>query len=341
MDTAFVTGGTGFVGANLIRLLLEKGLRVRALVRRESNRGNLSGLDIETVVGDLRDPASLKAACKDSRYVFHVAADYRIWVPDPAEMNAVNVEGTVNVLEAAEAAGVERIVHCSSVAAVKPPKAASDEPSDENSHYKDESEIIGAYKKSKWLSELAALEKAKKGLPVVVVNPAAPIGPYDIKPTPTGKIVVDFLNGRLPSYIDTGLNIVHVRDVAMGHYLAAQKGRIGERYILGGENLTFKAILDILSEVTGLPAPRFKTPYSVALLFGALDSARAKLLGGEPIAPLDAVRMARYKMYFDSSKAIKELGLPQTSAKTALRDAVEWFCKNGYAPSPPTMAVTS
>ncbi|MEE8425026.1 MAG: hypothetical protein V3S11_04320, partial [Elusimicrobiota bacterium] len=213
--------------------------------------------------------------------------------------------------------------------------------STEESKYDDVSQIIGVYKQSKWISEQTALGFAGRGTPVVVVNPAAPIGPYDIKPTPTGDILVNFLNRRMPSYIDTGLNVVHVGDVAEGHYLAALKGRIGERYILGGENLSLKSILEILSEETGLPAPRFQTPYAVAWLFGAVDTARARLFGGTPMAPLDAIRMARYRMYYDSSKAVEELGLPQTPARTALRDAADWFRSNGYAPTPGKQTATT
>ncbi|MFH1724458.1 MAG: hopanoid-associated sugar epimerase [Elusimicrobiota bacterium] len=335
MDTAFLTGATGFIGANLVRTLLEKGLKVRALARPGGNRKNIEGLPVDIVEGDLLDRRTLLDGCRGARYVFHVAADYRIWVPDPEAMYAANVEGTVNVMKAAGAAGVERVVHCSSVAAVKPlPGGAASE----DSHYAGAREIIGPYKKSKWLSERAALETAREGVPVVVVNPAAPIGPRDVKPTPTGKIVVDFLNRRMPSYVDTGLNVVHVRDVAEGHYLAALKGAVGQRYILGCENLTLKRILDILSDVTGLPAPRFKTPYALAWAFGALDSARLRLFGGTPIAPLDAVRMARHRMFYDSGKAVRELGLPQTPARTALRDAADWFCGNGYAPLHPKAA---
>lgn len=327
-DLAFLTGATGFVGANLARLLLEKGLRVRALARKGSDRRTLAGLPVEVAEGDLRDPASLERAVAGARWVFHVAADYRIWVPDPAEMNRSNIDGTVNVLRAAGKAGAERIVHCSSVAAVKLDKSGA--PADESSEYPDESSIIGVYKKSKWLSERAALELASEGLPVVVVNPAAPIGPWDVKPTPTGKIIVDFLNRRLPSYVDTGLNVVHVRDVAEGHWLAAQKGRVGQRYILAGTDMTLKAILETLSELTGLPAPRFKTPYAVAYAVGVADELRLRLVGGEPVAPLDAVRMARHKMYFTAAKAVRELGLPQTPARQALKDAVDWFKANGY-----------
>jgi dihydroflavonol-4-reductase len=329
MDNAFVTGATGFVGANLVRTLLNKGFSVRALARKNSDRRNLQGLNLEIVEGSLEDKAALAAGCRGARYVFHVAADYRIWVRDPKAMYNANIQGTINVLEAAGKAGAERIVHCSSVAAIKPPEDPS-RPADESSEYSGESEIISAYKKSKWLSERAALDLAKKGLPVVVVNPAAPIGPYDIKPTPTGRIVVDFLNGRIPSYIDTGINIVHVRDVAEGHLLAALKGKVGERYILGGENLTLKQSLDLLAEITGLPSPRFKTPYSVALAFAALDTGRAMIFGGEPLAPLDAVRMARHFMFYDASKAVRELGFPQTPAREALKDAVDWFTQNGY-----------
>ncbi|MFA6004274.1 MAG: hopanoid-associated sugar epimerase, partial [Elusimicrobiota bacterium] len=307
MDTAFVTGGTGFVGANLVRLLLEKGFQVRALARRGSNRKSLEGLaGVEIVEGDLLDTDSLSRGCRGARYAFHVAADYRIWVPDPAAMTAANVQGTVNVIKAAARCGVERTVYCSSVAAIRPPHGQT--PADESSEYSGVDEVIGDYKKSKYLAEQAALDLARQGLPVVVVNPAAPIGPYDIKPTPTGRILVDFLNGRMPSYVDTGLCVVHARDVAMGHFLAALQGRIGQRYILGGENLTLKQILDILAELSGRPAPRFKTPYAVAYAFGALNTALCRVTGSEPRAPLDAVRMSRYFMWYDSGKAARELG---------------------------------
>ncbi|MBI5242528.1 MAG: NAD-dependent epimerase/dehydratase family protein [Elusimicrobia bacterium] len=335
MDIAFVTGGTGFVGANVARTLIGKGLAVRALVRKDSNLRNLAGLAVEMVEGDLRDRQSLKAACRGARYVFHVAADYRIWVPDPEGMYASNVDGTVNMIEEAHAAGVERIVHCSSVAAIRPPKSSARVPSVESCFYESDGDIVGAYKKSKWRAEKAALDLAAKGAPVVVVNPTAPIGPFDVKPTPTGRIIVDFLNKRLPSYIDTGLNLVHVRDVAEGHWLAATKGRVGERYILGGQNLTLKQALDLLAQVTGLSAPRFQTPYPLALAFAYLDSARARLTGGTPVAAVDAVRMARYRMFYDASKAVQELGLPQTSARIAFEDAVIWFVSNGYAPPTP------
>lgn len=321
-ETVFLTGGTGFVGANLARLLIERGYVVRALARRSSNRRNLDGLPLQIVEGDLLDQKALATGCQGARFAFHVAADYRLWAPDSKPMYAANVDGTAAVVEAAAKAGCERIVVCSSVAAIKPPHGRGS--ADETSHYEGVDEIIGDYKKSKYLGELQALALAKRGAPVVVVNPAAPIGPYDIKPTPTGRIVVDFLNGRIPSYIDTGLNCVHVADVAHGHLLAALRGRVGERYILGGENLTLKQLLDALALVAGRPAPGFKTPYAVAYAFSALDTARARIFGGEPMAPLDAVKMARHYMWYSSDKAKRELGYTFRPAKEALTEAVAW-----------------
>ncbi len=332
-DLAFVTGGTGFVGANLVRLLIERGFRVRCLVRPESDRSNLKSLPVEYIEGDLLKKDALKRGCADTRYVFHLAADYRIWVPNPETMYQTNVDGTINVLRAAAESGAQRIVYCSSVAAIKPPSGSG--VSTEEDIYNDDSSIVGVYKKSKWRAERAALSLAEKGLPIVIVNPAAPVGPRDIKPTPTGKIIVDFLNGQMPSYIDTGLNVVDVRDVALGHLLAAQRGVIGERYILGGENLSLKEILDALAHLTGLRAPRFKTPYAVAWVVGAMDSLRLSVLGGTPIAPLDAVRMARYRMFYDASKARREIGFSSRPAREAFAAAINWFCSNGYAPRPP------
>jgi dihydroflavonol-4-reductase len=329
MDSAFLTGGTGFVGASLARLLLKQGLKVKALARKGSDRRNLEGVDVELVEGGLLDKDAIERGVKGCRYAFHVAADYRIWIPNPADMYAANVEGTEIVLRAAAKAGAERIVHCSSVAAVKVPDDHT--PVDETSEYGSLEEIVGHYKKSKYLADVLALKLGKEGMPVVVVNPAAPIGPYDIKPTPTGKMVVDFLNGRIPSYIDTGLNIVHVEDVAMGHWLAAQKGRIGQRYILGGENLTLKQVLDLLAEVSGLPGPKFKTPYAIAYAFGAVDTAIAVMRGTVPMAPLDAIKMAKHYMWFSSAKAKSELGFAPRPAKDALKDAVAWYLANGYA----------
>lgn len=333
MDSAFLTGGTGFVGASLARLLLSKGLKVKALARRGADRRNLDGLGVEIVEGSLLDREAIETGVAGCRYAFHVAADYRIWVPNPDEMYRANVDGAELVLRAAAKAGVERIVHCSSVAAIKRPEDHT--PVDETSEYASVDEVVGHYKKSKYLSDVLARRLAKsEGLPVVVVNPAAPIGPRDIKPTPTGRIVVDFLNGRMPSYIDTGMNVVHVDDVAHGHWLAALKGRPGERYVLGGENLTLKQVLDLLAEVSGRTAPRFQTPYAVAYAFGAIDTALARLRGTEPLAPLDAIRMARHYMWFSSEKAKRELGYAARPAKAALQDAADWFAANGYAKVP-------
>ncbi|MBI4677960.1 MAG: NAD-dependent epimerase/dehydratase family protein [Elusimicrobia bacterium] len=329
-DAAFLTGATGFVGGNLARLLVKKGLRVRALVRPDADVRNITGLDVEIIQGDLLDTKALRAGVAGARLVFHLAADYRLWVRNPDDMYAANVQGTVNVLSAAGEAGAERIVHCSSVAAVRPPKGRS--PVGEESHYAGPHEPIGPYKKSKFLAEKAALELAAKGLPVVVVNPSTPVGPFDVKPTPTGKVIVDFLCGRMPSYVETGLNLVDVRDVAEGHWLAALKGRPGERYILGAENMTLGDILSVVSELSGLPKPAFKTPYALAYLVGVLDTARCRAFGGDPFAPLDAVKMARHYMWYDSSKARTELGFSPGPARLALADAVEWFRANGYAP---------
>ncbi len=271
----------------------------------------------------------MRAGCAGARFVFHVAADYRLWVPEPAEMYRANLDGTENMIRAAAKAGAERIIHCSSVAAIAPPNDKT--PVDETHEYSSVANVVSDYKKSKYLSDVLARRLAHdEGLPVVVVNPAAPIGPYDIKPTPTGRIVTDFLNGKMPSYIDTGLNVVHVEDVALGHWLAATKGRVGQRYILGGENLTLKQALDLLAEVSGRPAPRFKTPYAVAYAFGAVDTAIARLRGTEPMAPLDAIKMARHYMWFSSDKAKKELGYAPRPAKIALKAAADWFLANGY-----------
>lgn len=327
-DSAFLTGGTGFVGASLARLLLKQGLKVKALARKGSDRRNLDGLDVEIVEGGLLDKDAIENGVRGCRYAFHVAADYRIWIPNPDSMYEANVAGTEIVLRAAAKAGAERIVHCSSVAAVKVPDDQT--AVDETSEYAGLDEIVGHYKKSKYLADVLALKLGKEGMPVVVVNPAAPIGPYDIKPTPTGKLVVDFLNGRIPSYIDTGLNIVHVEDVALGHWYAAQKGRVGQRYILGGENLTLKEVLDLLAEVSGRPGPKFKTPYAIAVAFSAVDTALAIVRGTTPLAPLDAVKMAKHYMWFKSDKAKKELGFAPRAAKIALKDAVEWYVANGY-----------
>lgn len=305
---------------------------MRALVRPTSPTANLSGLDLETVTGDLNDPAGYAGAIQGARYVFHAAADYRLWAPDAGPMYRTNVEGTRVVLEAAAKAGVERIVYTSSVAALK---AVPGRLADETDFYASEEGIIGHYKRSKYQAELQALELARRGFPVVIVNPAAPIGPRDIKPTPTGRIITDFLNGKLPAYIDTGLNAVHVDDVAYGHWLAAAKGRAGERYILSQENLTFKQILDLLSEETGLPSPAIRLPYYVALAAAAVDSTVSYIAGRVPRAPWSAVRMSKVKMFFSNAKARSELGFAPRPVREAFRDAVDWFVEKGYAPAPP------
>ncbi len=332
MDTAFITGVSGFVGAAVARTLLRQGLKVRGLVRATSNRAGIDALDIELVQGDLLDGAAIARGVAGCRYVFHVAADYRIWAPEPGEMYRSNVDGTEHVLRAAAKAGAERIVYCSSVAAIKAPRDRT--PSDESSEYAHAGEVIGPYKKSKYLADVLARRLARdEGLPVVVVNPATPVGPGDARPTPTGKIVVDFLGGRMPAYVDTGLCVVHVDDVAHGHWLAATQGRIGERYVLGGENMTFKQMLDLLAAASGLRAPRVALPYSLVFAFGALDSAWARLRGTEPTAPLDAIRMASHYMWFSSGKAQRELGYSPRPAAHAVQDAVAWYTAHGYAPA--------
>jgi dihydroflavonol-4-reductase len=283
-------------------------------------------------VGDLQDPQSLKAAVRDCQMLFHVAADYRLWVKDPAQMQKTNIEGTRALFEAAGEAGVKKIVFTSSVAAVGRPSPCTMELGGQGREELDPSadKQVGPYKKSKFASDLLAREWVKKGLPIVVVNPAAPIGSQDIKPTPTGKIIVDFLNRKMPAYMDTGMNFIDVEDVAMGHWLAAQKGRVGERYILGHENMTLKTFLEKLANVAGMPAPRFKIPYEIAYLAGALSTGLSYITQKEPAIPLDGVRMAHEPMYYDASKAVRELGLPQSAIETALRKAVQWFRENGY-----------
>jgi dihydroflavonol-4-reductase len=324
---ALVTGATGFVGANVARLLLERGVEVRALVRRGSDRTNLAGLPLELVEGDLRDAGAVGRAVRGCRRVFHVAADYRLWVRDPRELYDSNVRGTANVMEACLAAGVERVVHTSTVGTIG--LAGLPSPCDEATPLAG-GQVTSHYKRSKLEAERAVLACAARGLPVVVVNPAAPVGPWDVKPTPTGKILVDFACGRLPAYVDTGLNVVHVRDVAEGHWLAAERGRIGERYILGHQNLTLAEILRELADLLGRPAPRLRLPYAAAWAAGAVSTAAAWVTGRPPAVALDAVRMSRRPMFFDAAKAVRELGLPQTPVRSAFEDALAWFAERGY-----------
>jgi dihydroflavonol-4-reductase len=283
---------------------------------------------VEIVEGDLLDRASVRRALSGVRSVYHVAADYRLWTPDPARLYRTNVDGTRVVLEAAAEAGVTRVVHTSSVGAVGIPEDGRPGTEDTPVTLAD---MVGHYKRSKFLAEQVALEFARRGLPVVVVNPSAPIGPWDVKPTPTGQMIVDFMRGRMLASVDTGLNIVHVRDVARGHLLAAERGTPGERYILGHRDLSLVDIFGILAEITGRRAPRFRVPYAVAWLGAACCETVARVTGRPPAVPLTAVRMARKRMYFSPARAVRELGLPQTDVRTALADAVAWFEVHGYA----------
>jgi dihydroflavonol-4-reductase len=322
-----VTGATGFVGSHVARLLVERGRRVRVLVRAASDACALEGLAVERAAGDLRDPASLDGALAGVRDVYHVAADYRLWARNPQEIYESNVTGTRNLLDAARRAGVERFVHTSTVATVAVPRPALPDESTESAL----GEMIGHYKRSKWLGEQEAFRAAERGLPVVIVNPTAPVGPGDWKPTPTGRLIVDFLAGRIPAYVDTGLNVVAVEDVAEGHLAAAEKGKRGQRYILGGRNMTLKEILDALAEMTGRPAPRVRLPHAVALAAGYADHVVSRVLGREPNIPLDGVKMARHKMWVDCSKAARDLGFQAGPVEAALERAVRWYEKNGYA----------
>jgi len=324
----FITGATGFIGANIARELLKDGHEVRALVRRGSDTSNLKGLDIELWLGDLLDHNSLMKGLKGCDTLFHAAADYRLWTRAPEEMYRINVDGTAAILGAALVNGLTKVVYTSSVGTLGNPGNGT--PGTESAPVSI-ADMVGHYKKSKFLAEREAEKFIAKGLPLVIVNPSTPIGPMDIKPTPTGKIIVDFLKRKMPAYLDTGLNIIAVEDCARGHILAGQIGRIGEKYILGSTNLTLCAIFEQLEEITGLPAPRYKLPYTPILLAAYVNEGISKLTGKEPLIPLAGVQMAAKFMYFDSSKAVRELGLPQTSAKNALQRAVDWFKLNGYA----------
>ena len=324
----FVTGASGFVGGNLVHELAARGHRVKALLRPGSNLRGLEGAEFEPVEGDLGDMARLRAAMRGCEWCFHVAASYHLWLRDYRPMYAANVQGTRNVLEAAGGAGCAAIVYTSTVGCIGLPKPGHGEavPSDETTPVL-EGQMSNHYKLSKWQGEQEALRLARQGLRVIIVNPSTPIGPRDVKPTPTGKIILDFLNRKLPGYMDTGLNWVHVRDVAAGHILAAEKGRPGERYILGNAegNWTMRETLAVLEDLSGVPAPKLRVPYAVALLAAYGSEALSAMTGKEPKAPLAGVRMAKYKMYFNSAKAIRELGLPQTPPRQAFADAIAWF----------------
>jgi dihydroflavonol-4-reductase len=326
---AFITGATGFLGSHVARVLAEQGAGLRLLVRSTSNLKNLEGLQAETAMGDLRDAASLEKAMSGCEVVFHVAADYRLWVEDPAEMYRSNVEGTRAILEAARKNGVRCVVYTSSVATIG--FTGNGHPADEDSPVA-LADMIGHYKRSKFMAEQVALEAGRAGMRVVTVNPTTPVGEQDIKPTPTGRIVVDFLKGKFPAYVETGLNLVDVRECALGHVEALEKGKSGERYILGGENLTLKQILDKLGAISGLPSPKVKLPYFVAYAAGLVDqTVSGRLLHREPRATVETVRMGKKKMWASSGKAERELGWKILPADNALRRAVEWFRANAYA----------
>jgi dihydroflavonol-4-reductase len=323
LPITLVTGASGFLGWHVARLLTERGHRVRALCRPQSQ---MRELEVERVSGDLRDPASVARAVAGCKLVFHIAADYRLWSKRPQDLYASNVDGTRNLLEAAERAGVERIVYTSTVGCIG---VSRNHPGNETTPVTI-NDMAGHYKRSKWLAEQVALEKARAGLPVVIVNPTAPIGDHDWKPTPTGKIVLDFLRNKLPAFVDTGLNLVDARDTAVGHLLAAERGRIGERYILGCENLTLEQILARLAAAAHKPAPTMKVPYALAYATGVVTTTWANLTGKQPLAPLEAVKMARKKMFVTHAKAARELGFSPGPVDAALARAIDWFRANGY-----------
>lgn len=322
MKPTLVTGATGFVGWHVARLLIEKGHRVRALVRKPP----VPELDVEIVPGDLRDVESLRRAVAGCGVVFHVAADYRLWARNPEELYQSNVDGTVNLLTAARDAGLDRAVYTSTVGCigVSGHAAGTEEAATQLG------DMHGPYKRSKYLAEIKAIEVASSGFPVVVVNPTAPVGDRDFRPTPTGRIIVDFLRGRMPAYVDTGLNLVDVRDVAAGHLLALEKGRSGDRYILGAENVTLRSIFEKLETVSGRPAPKIQIPLALAYLAGAFSTAWANITGSEPRVALDAVRMSAKKMWVSHQKAEDRLGYRPGPPEEALRRAVDWFRTNGY-----------
>ncbi len=328
--TSLVTGATGFVGFHTAALLVERGEKVRLLVRSTSRLDNvreLSSSSADVVFGDLNDSASLVKAAAGCDMVYHVAADYRLWAANPTDLYEANVTGSLNVMHAARAVGARRVVYTSTVGALGHTSDGS--PANEDTDVC-EADMVGHYKLSKYRAEQEVLKLAAEGQDIVIVNPSTPVGDHDIKPTPTGQIIVDFLNGRMPAYMDTGLNIVDVRDVAQGILLAGENGVSGRKYILGCENLTLKNILDTLARISGRRAPRVRMPYAAAFAAVALENVVARACGSAPAHPLDGVRMARHPMFFDASRAVNELGMPQTPVECALQRAVEWFRSNGY-----------
>lgn len=326
--STLVTGANGFIGSAVVRCLLARGDAVRALVRPGSDRRNLDGLPVEIVTGQLDRPDSLRPALAGCRALYHLAADYRLWVPDPASMHRTNVDGTQALMLAAAEAGVERIIYTSSVAVLG--LHADGTPADETAPAT-LADMIGPYKRSKFLAEQAVRELIlQRGLPIVTVCPSAPIGPRDVKPTPTGRMVVQAARGRMPAYVDTGLNIVHVDDVGRGHLLAFERGRIGERYILGGENLLLGELLERIARLTGKPPPRLRLPHGLVLPLAFAAQAWARISGSEPLATVDGVRMSRKRMFFSAAKAERELGFASRPADHALADAIAWFRQHGY-----------
>ncbi|HEY4113209.1 MAG TPA: hopanoid-associated sugar epimerase [Rhizomicrobium sp.] len=327
-DRVLVTGASGFVGSAVARALLARGFSVTAMLRPSSPRTNVADIDCEIVIGDMLNTVDMKRAMKDARYVFHVAADYRLWAPDPEEIIRNNANGTRAAMEAAEAEGVEKIVYTSSVATLKPIAGAA---ADENSRHTPES-AIGAYKRSKVVAErLAQRAIAERNLPVVIVNPSTPIGPRDIKPTPTGRIIVEAMTGRIPAFVDTGLNLVHVDDVAEGHVLALEKGRVGEMYVLGGQDVSLQQMLADIAAETGRAAPRIRLPRAPLYPLGFAFEAIARFTRKEPLLTLDSLRMSEHHMFFSSAKAERELGYHARPYREALRDAIAWFREAGYA----------
>ena len=323
-----VTGATGFVGSHVARQLLDSGHSVRVLVRAGSNPLLLENLAVERCEGDLRDIISLGRAMKGVCRVFHVAADYRLWSRNPDEIYQSNVAGTRGLFEAARPCGVERIVYTSTVATMAVPTADGSLPNEQTHATLDQ--MVGHYKRSKFMAEMEAVRAAADGLPVVIVNPTTPVGPGDWKPTPTGRIIVDFLNGKMPAYVDTGLNIAAVEDIAAGHLLAAEKGRVGERYLLGARNMTLKEILDTLAAITGRPAPRVRVPHVVAIAAAHASELYSRITGREPQIPLEGARMSRHRMFVASDKAARELGYAPGPVEPAFERAVRWYRDHGY-----------
>lgn len=324
--TTLVTGAAGFLGSHVARQLVARGETVRVLMRPSSNNRAVSDLPLEYVTGDLRDAASLERAMNGVTRVFHVAADYRLWAKNPQEIYDSNLGGTKNLLAAARAADIEQLIYTSTVAtiAVDRPKLPN-----ESTDSKLE-EMIGHYKRSKWMAEQEVLRAAKEGLPAIVAMPTTPVGPWDWKPTPTGKIILDFLNGKMPGYVDTGLNFVGVEECAAGHLLVSERGQTGERYLLGAENLTLKGLLDVLAGITGLPSPSMKIPHGVALSVAYVETAFSRIIGKEPQIPVEGVKIAQHKMFVDCWRAQKELGFRPGPVSAALERAVRWYQANGY-----------